>query len=168
MSSSWDDHTALKSVIISDNPRYASTFHDCTFMWFLLFSIIIFANSPCLLAHLPSADNCYYKQENNRFSLSCLVFCWKKTSDNAVGLDSRPIHEINSSFKNTRVSQKVSCNLKTIISSVIIAIKYHFKHDDLLSFVTVLKIIVFSLKRCADFLYHYAFEKCAIYSFIEL
>lgn len=70
-----DDHTALKSVIISDNPRYASTLHDCTFMWFLLFSIIIFTGSPFTLAIPPSAGNCYNEQENDRFSLPCFVFC---------------------------------------------------------------------------------------------
>lgn len=57
-------------------PRVAPTLHDCTFIWFLLFSIITL--SPVSFAYPtprpvapPSTGNCYNEQRNNRLNP-----CW--------------------------------------------------------------------------------------------
>lgn len=83
-----DDHTALKSVIISDNPSVClDAARDCTFMWFLLFSIIIFTGSSPL-AVPPSAGNCYNEQGNDRPVAGAWlrVLCLRNLRNNAIDL----------------------------------------------------------------------------------
>ena len=71
-----DDHTALKSVIISDNPRYASTVHVIARLCDSCYFQSLFP-PPFTLAVPPSAGNCYNEQGNDRFiaeaSASCFV-----------------------------------------------------------------------------------------------
>lgn len=78
-----DDHTALKSVIISDRPStvYPSTVHVIARLRDSCYFQSLFSPDPpppTILAILLSPGNCYNEQGNDRFKPpACLAFCLK-------------------------------------------------------------------------------------------
>lgn len=83
------DHTALKSVIISDNPSSYPMYHGAAWLLRLCdscyFQSLLSSLVPCALQtqpHLaPSTGNCYNEQQNNRLNPRWFHALFRETHD---------------------------------------------------------------------------------------